>query len=45
MEISGSAVEPNVAEWDEWKTAAESGVLFKRHLFEWKDRITPVHKE
>ncbi len=41
LEISGSAVEPNVADWDEWKTAArDAASLFKRHLLEWKGRIS-----
>jgi len=42
LEISGSAVEPNVADWDEWKTAArDAASLLKRHLLEWKERINP----
>jgi hypothetical protein len=43
MEISGSAVEPNVAEWNEWKDAA-SGIapLLKQRLIEWKDRVLAV---
>lgn len=40
MGISGNAVEPNVTEWDEWKTAVEqTKVLFKKRLNEWKRRI------
>ncbi len=39
--ISGSAVEPNVADWDEWKAGArEAASLFRRHLSEWKDRMS-----
>ena len=41
--ISGSAVEPNVADWDEWKAGArEAASLFRRHLSEWKDRMSAV---
>jgi hypothetical protein len=39
--ISGSAVEPNAADWDEWKAGArEAASLFRRHLSEWKDRMS-----
>ena len=39
--ISGSAVEPNVADWDEWKAGArEAASLFRRQLSEWKDRMS-----
>lgn len=40
MGVSGSAVEPNVTEWDEWKAAVEqTKALFKKRLNEWKNRI------
>lgn len=40
MGISGNAVEPNVTEWDEWKTAVErTKSFFKKRLNEWKNRI------
>jgi hypothetical protein len=40
MGISGSAVEPNVTEWDEW-TIAVNGTksLIMRRLNEWKSKI------
>jgi len=39
--ISGSAVEPNAADWDEWKAGArEAAALFRRHLSEWKERMS-----
>ena len=41
--ISGSAVEPNMTDWDEWKAGArEAASLFRRHLSEWKDRLAAV---
>lgn len=40
MGISGNAVEPNVAEWDEWKSAMDqTKSFFKKRLAEWKTRI------
>jgi len=43
MDISGSAVEPNVAEWKEWKDAArETAASLKQRLMGWKDRILAV---
>ncbi len=43
MGIKGSSVEPNVAEWEEWKDAVqEIGSLFKGRLNEWKDSIKTV---
>lgn len=40
MGISGSAVEPNVTEWDEWKTAVDqTKSLFMKRLSEWKSKI------
>jgi hypothetical protein len=37
MGISGDGVEPNITEWDEWKTAVEqTKSLFKKRLTEWK---------
>ncbi|HAR96248.1 MAG TPA: hypothetical protein DCR97_09855 [Deltaproteobacteria bacterium] len=40
MGISGSAVEPNATEWDEWKTAVDqTKSLFKIRLNEWKNKI------
>lgn len=43
MGISGSAVEPNVVEWQEWKDAAwDIGASLKQHLVEWKDRVLAV---
>lgn len=40
MGISGGAVEPNVTEWDEWRTAVDQikSLLMKR-LNEWKSKI------
>jgi hypothetical protein len=41
--ISGSAVEPNVVEWQEWKDAAwDIAASLKQHLVEWKDRVLAV---
>jgi hypothetical protein len=43
MDISGSAVEPNVAEWKEWKEASVHTVaLLKHRLDEWKARVLAV---
>ncbi len=40
MGITGSGVEPNIEEWDEWRESAETaGNLFKGHFVEWKDRL------
>lgn len=40
MGISGDGVEPNITEWDEWKSAVEqTKSLFKKRLAEWKNRI------
>jgi hypothetical protein len=40
MGISGSAVEPNVTEWDEWKAAVNQvKSLFKKRLDEWKNKV------
>jgi hypothetical protein len=40
MGISGSAVEPNVPEWKEWKDAvSDTAALFKQRLIEWKDKV------
>ncbi len=43
MGISGSAVEPNLPEWEEWKDAArEVGNILKKGLHEWRNRIQAV---
>lgn len=43
MDISGSAVEPNVAEWKEWKDASlHTAALLKHRLDEWKAKILAV---
>jgi hypothetical protein len=43
MGISGSAIEPNVVEWEEWREATrEIGGRFKTRLQEWKERIRAV---
>ena len=40
MGISGSAVEPNVTEWDEWKAAVNQvKSLFGKRLDEWKNKV------
>jgi hypothetical protein len=39
MGISGTSIEPNTEEWEEWKDAAQkTGSLFKKRLHEWKDK-------
>jgi hypothetical protein len=39
MGISGKSLEPNSEEWEEWKDAAQkTGSLFKRWLYEWKNK-------
>ena len=43
MGISGAAVEPNVAEWEESKEAArEIAAHLKQHLIEWKEKVVAV---
>lgn len=43
MDITGSALEPNVAAWDEWKEAvSETKQAFKGRLRQWKDRVRAV---
>ncbi len=43
MGIRGSSLEPNVAEWEEWKDAVrETAGLFRRRLNDWKNRIETV---
>jgi hypothetical protein len=40
MGISGDGVEPNITEWDEWRSALEmTKSLFKKRLAEWKIRF------
>jgi hypothetical protein len=40
MGISGTAVEPNVGEWDEWFAAREkTGLDFNGRIKEWKERF------
>ncbi len=40
MGISGSALEPNVSAWDEWKEAAvETKQAFDNRLRKWKDEV------
>ncbi len=39
MGISGTSIEPNCEEWEEWKDAAQkTGSLFKKRLHEWKNK-------
>ncbi len=39
MGISGTSLEPNSEEWEEWKDAAQkTGNLFKKWLHEWKNK-------
>jgi hypothetical protein len=39
MGISGTSLEPNTEEWEEWKDAAQkTGNDFKKWLHEWKDK-------
>ena len=43
MDITGSALEPNVAAWDEWKEAVgETKQAFKGRLHQWKDKVKAV---
>ncbi|OPY64862.1 MAG: hypothetical protein A4E57_03404 [Syntrophorhabdaceae bacterium PtaU1.Bin034] len=43
MGISGSSIEPNVTEWDEWKNALqETGSVCRKRLYEWKDKVWVV---
>lgn len=43
MDISGSAVEPNVAEWKEWRDASlDTVALLKHRLIEWKERVLAI---
>jgi hypothetical protein len=40
MGITGSGVEPNIREWDEWNDGVEdAGRTFRQHITEWKDRL------
>jgi hypothetical protein len=41
--VSGSALEPNLAVWDEWKEAVtETKEAFRGQLQQWKDRVKAV---
>jgi hypothetical protein len=43
MDISGSAVEPNVAEWEEWKDAArDTAALLEHRLVDWKNKVLAI---
>jgi hypothetical protein len=43
MKISGSAVEPNVAVWNEWNDAArDTAAVLKQHFIEWKEKVLAV---
>ena len=40
MGVSGSAVEPNIVGWDEWKEAVDQGKhIFKEQVAVWKERF------
>ena len=43
MGITGSSVEPNIGEWDEWgEYIEEAGRVFKNSIAEWKDELKAV---
>lgn len=43
--ISGDAVEPNITEWEEWKSAVEqTKAFFRKRLAEWKNRVRALHR-
>ena len=43
MGITGSALEPNLAAWDEWKEAVtETKQVFSSRLQQWKDEVKAV---
>ncbi len=43
MGITGSAIEPNLPVWDEWKeAAAETKEAFRGQLQQWKDKVKAV---
>ncbi len=43
MGITGSALEPNLAAWDEWKVAvSETKEAFRSRLQQWKDEVKAV---
>jgi hypothetical protein len=43
MGITGSAVEPNIEEWDEWGDyIEEAGRAFKNSITQWKDELKAV---
>src|SRR5512135_2260433 len=43
MGITGSALEPNLVAWDEWKEAvAETKEAFRSQLQQWKDEVKAV---
>jgi hypothetical protein len=40
MNITGSAVEPNAEEWEEWgESIEEAGEAFKKSIVGWKDKL------
>jgi len=40
MGITGSAVEPNLEEWDEWgESVRDAGQAFKKGIAEWKEKL------
>ncbi len=40
MGITGSAVEPNIEEWDEWgESIGEAGEAFKKGIAQWKEEL------
>lgn len=46
MGISGSGVEPNITEWDEWKAAVEqTKSIFRKRLSQWKNRFAQNHTD
>ena len=43
MGITGSALEPNLVAWDEWKEAVtETKEAFRSQLQQWKDEVKAV---
>jgi hypothetical protein len=46
MGITGSAVEPNIEEWDEWsENIEEAGKTFKNSITQWKEELKAAIKK
>jgi hypothetical protein len=44
--ITGSGIEPNTKEWDEWnESVEETGRAFKDRIVEWKNRLKAANSE